>query len=220
MLNLREYQCIILDLDGTLIDSTLVWAKVDMDFLGKRGIPVSEEYMKEIKIHTFETGAVYTKDKYNLPESTDEIIKEWYDLAKKAYATEVKIKPYVMEFLKLLKDKGMKIVAATSSDRILYEPCLKMNGIYDYFDAFTQTNEVARGKKFPDVYIAAAKKADTPIDKCIVFEDVLDAVKGAKSGDFKVVGVYDRASDKDWEEIKGVTDMSIESYNDLIEMWR
>lgn len=47
MLNLSNYQCIIFDLDGTILDSTQVWAKVDMDFLGKRGIPVTKEYMQE-----------------------------------------------------------------------------------------------------------------------------------------------------------------------------
>ena len=76
MLDLSNCRCIIFDLDGTILDSTQVWAKVDMDFLGRRGIPVSKEYMQEIKTHTFESGSVYTKEKYNLPESTEEIMKE------------------------------------------------------------------------------------------------------------------------------------------------
>ena len=50
MLDLSDCRCIIFDLDGTILDSTQVWAKVDMDFLGRRGIPVSKEYMQEIKI--------------------------------------------------------------------------------------------------------------------------------------------------------------------------
>ena len=45
MLDLSNCRCIIFDLDGTILDSTQVWAKVDMDFLGRRGIPVSKEYM-------------------------------------------------------------------------------------------------------------------------------------------------------------------------------
>ena len=99
MLNLSNYQCIIFDLDGTLLDSTQVWAKGDMDFLGKRGIPVTKEYMQEIKTHTFESGSIYTKQKYNLPESTDEIMKEWYEAALEAYTDKVILKPYVKEFI-------------------------------------------------------------------------------------------------------------------------
>ena len=153
MLDLSNCRCIIFDLDGTILDSTQVWAKVDMDFLGRRGIPVSKEYMQEIKTHTFESGSVYTKEKYNLPESTEEIMKEWYDAACKAYTDKVVLKPYAKTFIEQMHNNGLKIVSATSSDRALFEPCLRRNGIYGFFDAFTQTNEVPRGKKFPDVYM-------------------------------------------------------------------
>lgn len=216
MLDFSNCQCIIFDLDGTILDSTQVWAKVDMDFLGRRGIPVSKEYMQEIKTHTFESGSVYTKKKYNLPESTEEIMKEWYDAALEAYTDKVVLKPYAKDFIEQMHGKGVKIVSATSSDRALFEPCLKRNGIYDFFDEFTQTNEVERGKKFPDVYIKAAKKAGCSIDKCIVFEDVLSAAKGAKSGGFTVVAVYDEASADDWQDICQVTDYNIKNYSELM----
>ena len=207
---------VIFDLDGTILDSTQVWAKVDMDFLGRRGIPVSKEYMQEIKTHTFESGSVYTKEKYNLPESTEEIMKEWYDAACKAYTDKVVLKPYAKTFIEQMHNNGLKIVSATSSDRALFEPCLRRNGIYGFFDAFTQTNEVVRGKKFPDVYMKAAGKAGCSVNECIVFEDVLSAAQGAKSGGFTVVAVYDEASADDWPDICRIADYNIRSYSELI----
>ena len=81
MLDLSNCRCIIFDLDGTILDSTQVWAKVDMDFLGRRGIPVSKEYMQEIKTHTFESGSVYTKEKYTVVPA-NVILKS--ELAKKS----------------------------------------------------------------------------------------------------------------------------------------
>ena len=187
-----------------------------MDFLGRRGIPVSKEYMQEIKTHTFESGSVYTKEKYNLPESTEEIMKEWYDAACKAYTDKVVLKPYAKTFIEQMHNNGFKIVSATSSDRALFEPCLRRNGIYDFFDAFTQTNEVPRGKKFPDVYMKAAGKAGCSVNECIVFEDVLSAAQGAKSGGFTVVAVYDEASADDWPDICRIADYNIRSYSELI----
>ena len=115
-----------------------------------------------------------------------------------------------------MHNNGLKIVSATSSDRALFEPCLKRNGIYDFFDAFTQTNEVPRGKKFPDVYIKAAEKAGCKVEECIVFEDVLPAAQGAKSGGFTVVAVYDEASADDWQDICRIADYNIKNYSELM----
>lgn len=78
----------------------------------------------------------------------------------------------------------MKIAAATSSDVRLFEPCLKHHGIYDWFDAFSVTTEVKRAKGFPDVYQNAAKKLGLPDEDCVVYEDILKGVEGAKWADF------------------------------------
>lgn len=81
--------------------------------------------MQEIKTHTFESGSVYTKEKYNLPESTEEIMKEWYDAACKAYTDKVVLKPYAKAFIEQMHNNGFKIVSATSSDRALLSHALK-----------------------------------------------------------------------------------------------
>ena len=119
-------------------------------------------------------------------------------------------------FIEQMHNNGLKIVSATSSDRALFEPCLRRNGIYGFFDAFTQTNEVPRGKKFPDVYMKAAGKAGCSVNECIVFEDVLSAAQGAKSGGFTVVAVYDEASADDWPDICRIADYNIRSYSELM----
>ena len=57
-----RFRCAIFDLDGTLLNSTDVWAKVDIDFLGKRNIEVPEDFIRKIKTHNFATGSKYVID--------------------------------------------------------------------------------------------------------------------------------------------------------------
>jgi beta-phosphoglucomutase-like phosphatase (HAD superfamily) len=52
--------------------------------------------------------------------------------------------------------------------------------------------------------------------KCIVFEDVLPAVRGAKLGNFFTVAVEDEASAADREAIREAADLYITSYEELI----
>ena len=216
-INFMDFQCAIFDLDGTLINSTGVWNKVDEDFFNRRNVIMPPEFPQVIKTHTLMSGAVYIKDRLSLPESPEDIVKEWHDAAVYAYHNDVRIKPYVKELLELLKNSyGYKIGLATSNTHELYDQCLINNGIYDYFDSFTQSDEVERLKGFPDIYEKAAERMGVPKEKCIVFEDVYQAVKGARMGNFFTVAVEDSASADDREEIIKIADVYIKSFRELV----
>ena len=216
-INFMDFQCAIFDLDGTLINSTGVWNKVDEDFFNRRNVIMPPEFPQVIKTHTLMSGAVYIKDRLTLPESPEDIVKEWHDAAVYAYHNDVRIKPYVKELLKLLKNSyGYKIGLATSNTHELYDQCLINNGIYDYFDSFTQSDEVERLKGFPDIYEKSAERMGVPKEECIVFEDVYQAVKGARMGNFFTVAVEDSASADDREEIIKIADVYIKSFRELV----
>ena len=216
-INFMDFQCAIFDLDGTLINSTGVWNNVDEDFFNRRNVIMPPEFPQVIKTHTLMSGAVYIKDRLSLPESPEDIVKEWHDAAVYAYHNDVRIKPYVKELLKLLKNSyGYKIGLATSNTHELYDQCLINNGIYDYFDSFTQSDEVERLKGFPDIYEKSAERMGVPKEECIVFEDVYQAVKGARMGNFFTVAVEDSASADDREEIIKIADVYIKSFRELV----
>lgn len=216
-INFMDFQCAIFDLDGTLINSTGVWNKVDEDFFNRRNVIMPPEFPQVIKTHTLMSGAVYIKDRLSLPESPEDIVKEWHDAAVYAYHNDVRIKPYVKELLELLKNSyGYKIGLATSNTHELYDQCLINNGVYDYFDSFTQSDEVERLKGFPDIYEKSAERMGVPKEECIVFEDVYQAVKGARMGNFFTVAVEDSASADDREEIIKIADVYIKSFRELV----
>ena len=216
-INFMDFQCAIFDLDGTLINSTGVWNKVDEDFFNRRNVIMPPEFPQVIKTHTLMSGAVYIKDRLSLPESPEDIVKEWHDAAVYAYHNDVRIKPYVKELLELLKNSyGYKIGLATSNTHELYDQCLINNGIYDYFDSFTQSDEVERLKGFPDIYEKSAERMGVPKEECIVFEDVYQAVKGARMGNFFTVAVEDSASADDRAEIIKIADVYIKSFRELV----
>ena len=216
-INFMDFQCAIFDLDGTLINSTGVWNKVDEDFFNRRNVIMPPEFPQVIKTHTLMSGAVYIKDRLSLPESPEDIVKEWHDAAVYAYHNDIRIKPYVKELLELLKNSyGYKIGLATSNTHELYDQCLINNGIYDYFDSFTQSDEVERLKGFPDIYEKSAERMGVPKEECIVFEDVYQAVKGARMGNFFTVAVEDSASADDREEIIKIADVYIKSFRELV----
>ena len=121
---MRDFEAAIFDLDGTVIDSMYVWQKVDVDFLTKRGIPVTKEYTETVRGMFFETAAEYTRSTYGLNESVEEIVKTWLEMARYEYANNVRLKPFTKEYLDYLKERSVKLGMATSSNPALLEPVL------------------------------------------------------------------------------------------------
>ena len=213
---LKNIEGAVFDLDGTLLDSSWVWEKVDEKFLGDRGFQVPDDYVDEISPLGAERAAVYTIERFGLNEDKDDIVWEWIEMAKKEYATEVVCKPYAKEFLEELHKLNIKMAVATSSDRELFMKTLEREGILKYFQKIVTVDEVERGKGYPDIYEEAARRIKVNPHKCLVFEDILAGVTGASLGEFNVVAVFDEKSKHNWEKIKSISKYSINDYKELL----
>ncbi|MEW8957076.1 HAD family hydrolase [Clostridium sp.] len=214
---LKNIDAAIFDMDGTLVDSMWIWEKVDENFLKERNICFPKNLKEEINHLSFQGTVKYFKERFNLDESLEEIEEIFTTMAYDEYKNHVTLKPGAKEFLQLLKSRGIKIGLATSNSIPLLEVTLKNNGIYEYFDSITITNEVKRGKNFPDVYLLAAEKLGVSPNRCVVFEDILPAVKGAKAAGMKVIAIHDKFAELEREEIIKEAHKYINEYSEIIE---
>lgn len=212
---LTNIKAAIFDLDGTIIDSMWVWGKIDENYFKVRNMDLPLNLKTQIEHLSFDDTAAYFKSNFGILDTIEEIKKEWLDFAYIEYLNNVKLKPGVVEFLSSLKRLNIKIGLATSNSKSLLEAALRSNDIYHYFDSITLTDEVCRGKNFPDVYLLAAERLGVEPSQCLVFEDILPAVKGAKAAGMKVVGVYDYFSKEQREDITNHADMYITEYDEL-----
>ncbi len=216
MIDFLRLNGVIFDLDGTLVDSMWVWEQIDIDFLGRRGFEVPEDYLEAITPMGYEACADYTIHRFGLKESREDIIKEWFLMAIDAYANDVSLKPGALDFIQYLHSKGIKMSVATASDMELVLPVLTNNEILHYFDNITTVKEAKRGKGFPDVYDISADKMGAERTNCVVFEDIMEGLMGARAGGYKTVGVYDKRSRKTVEELSKLCDMFIYDFKECM----
>lgn len=95
------------DLDGTLLDSNGIWLDIDIEFLGRRGIsPVPEDYTDYVTHHSAPDAARYTRERFSLPETPEEIMEGWMSMARSAYAHTLPLKPGVPAFLDACRPPG------------------------------------------------------------------------------------------------------------------
>ena len=206
-------KAIIFDLDGTLIDSMNVWSDIDKEFFKMHDLPFEEDYQKEIGHKGLKEIAAYTKTRYNLKESEDEIISIWLDMAKEAYAYKIPLKEGVKSFLEYLQSKNIKMGIATSNSLELTELVLKHHDIYKYFSKVVTVNELKTNKGSPDIYLHISDSFGLVPSECIVFEDLLTGIRTAKKAGYKVVGVKEISSLDKEKEIREIADLYISNYN-------
>lgn len=206
----------IFDLDGTLVDSMWIWEQIDIDYLSEKGYEMPDNLKDEINHLSFQETAAYFKNRFNLPDSLEEIMDTWHNMAYKHYLEDVKLKDGCLELLQKLKNEGIKIGLATSNSYPLLEAVLNNRDIYKYFDAITTTEEAQKSKANPDVYLMAAKRLNVNPSDCIVFEDIVEAVKGAKLANMKVIAVYDKAAEYQKKDLIENADKYIMNFYELL----
>ena len=115
MIDYSNFDAAIFDMDGTIMDSLGVWEHIDTAFLeGRRGIKVPDDYVHKISAMSFSEIADYTKERFNLPDTPEELMAEWTDMAEYEYTHNIKAKDGVREYIEKLKALNKKIVLCTS----------------------------------------------------------------------------------------------------------
>lgn len=213
MLNGKE--AVIFDLDGTLIDSMWVWSEVDVKYLQKFGIEVPEDLHEAIEGMSFVEGAQLFKERFGIPNTIEEIIEEWNQMAFQMYVEEVPMKPGAIDFIKKIREMGMKTAIGTSNSTRLVEAVLKVHGLQDDFDAIVTADEVPKGKPDPQIYLEAASRIGVEPSKCIVFEDICNGILAGKRAGMEVCAVRDDFSEYQWDKKVEMADYWIEDYGKL-----
>lgn len=215
-MDIKKFKGAIFDLDGTLLDSMGIWKDVDLAFFERRNMVMPDDYQECIKDMHFKTMAIYTKERFNLSDDINDIMDEWCELCFDEYENKIVLKDGVYEYLISLKNRGIKLAFATANTTELSEVCLKSNDIFHLFDSCAYLHETTSDKCEPDVYLLACERLGLTPCECIVFEDILPGVRGAKKGNFTVCGVYDKFSKKDEDEIREIADYYIKSFEELL----
>ncbi len=209
----------IFDVDGTLLDTMPMWDAVGDLYLASKGIMARPDLREILFKMTVTEGAVYMKEAYNLEESIQEIMDGTTKLAKVFYEEEAPLKAGVRETLQVLEENNVIMAVATASDVSYVQKAFKRLGIFKYFKNIVSCEEVGVGKESPLVFYKTVELLGTPVEETYVFEDALHAIETAKKVGFKTIGIYDNSSKKQWEKIKEIADISVNSLEEFsIEM--
>ncbi len=206
----------VFDVDGTILNSMGAWFDATYKFFDEQGIVMDAEQINEFKEMPLEESIPKIKNDNDLNMTVEEIFAWFLKYVGTQYELHIPAKKGVCEYIKRLHERGVKIALATSGYKDMCEKAFKRLGIWDYIGACAFSSEVGVNKSHPDVYLLAAERIGIDPEECVVFEDIVTGLRGAKIGGFKTVAVADDSNEGQRGEMREIADMYINDFTELL----
>ena len=206
----------LFDFDGTLVDSMPTFVSAMLRILDENGIPYDKNIVKTITPLGLNGTAEYYIGNLGLNMHKEQLLSLMKEYMLDAYFYTIPAKPNVTSTLKMLKQQGASLNVLTASPHITLDACLKRLGIWELFDNVWSCDDFHTTKADPQIYIRAAQRLHSSVDKVLFLDDNLDADTVAKSAGMMVCGVYDATSEDYIDQIKSTTDFYIYSFEELL----
>jgi beta-phosphoglucomutase len=181
------YKAILIDLDGTLVDSTGALYQAYLKFLeyfGKKG--TRAEFQSLIGPSMDEIVEILQK-KHELPKTDQNLSSLYFTMIVAQGFEGVELFPGVRELLKEAKKNKIKLGIVTSGTHALVKKCLDPLKVIEDFDVIITSEDVKKAKPHPEMYQLALKKLLVePKDACAI-EDSEAGKKAASDAGLKVI---------------------------------
>lgn len=208
---MKRFKGILLDVDGTLVDSNDAHARAWVEALREGGHDVSYDKVRKAIGMGSDNLLPNTVGVEKDSEEGKKLIKRWEEIFTERYQPHLKAFPRSKELLQQMKDSGYKLVVASSAKKDQLEVLLKIAGADKIVDEETSSDDAKRSKPNPDIIEVALDKLGYPAEEAVMLGDTpYDIESAAKAGvktiafrcggwqdaDLKgAIGIYDNPAD-------------------------
>jgi HAD superfamily hydrolase (TIGR01509 family) len=206
-------EAVVFDMDGVLLASEEVWDAVREQYVRERGGRYDEEIQRAMMGMSSPEWSRFLHDEAGVPDEPDEINREVVRRMLAAYGEHLPLIPGAVDAVRRLAER-FPLGLASSSNRELIDTALEVAGLSQSFTATVSSEEVARGKPAPDVYLEAARRLGVDPKSCAAVEDSHGGIRSAKSAGMRVVAIPNPSYPPDDEALE-LADVVIRSLDDL-----
>jgi HAD superfamily hydrolase (TIGR01509 family) len=192
---------IILDLDGTLVDTCDIHYNALNMALEEIG---GENYIISRDDHLQTFNGLSTRKKLDILNKTRNLSVDLFEeiFKRKQQLTEIFIKKLVERDIQLediltkLKSRGIKVYCATNCIRKIGHLILNCLGIKDLMDKIYTNEDVILPKPDSEMYLRCLEDAKCSVNEAVIFEDSPLGIRAAKSSGCRVIEVSSSSDTK------------------------
>ena len=219
MIDIRNFDAVIFDMDGLLLDTERVFFNAFLDACESLGVPKQPEVF--LRLMEQNHAAVQTILRERLIGVTDLSAFEthWDELANKTMQRDgIALKPGVQELLAALHvhPKRMAVATSTRTPRALWK--LKGHNITHFFAHIIGGDQVAKSKPAPDIYLHAANALGVAPARFLALEDSKNGVLAALAAGMTTIQIPDLIPR--CNELRDAGALKMDSLLDLVKLVR
>ena len=182
-------EAVVFDVDGVLIDSEPVWERVRRNFVATRGGRWPDDAQDRMMGMSTAEWSAYISEDFGLRGLSAQQVAELVTAAMAAeYAAHLPLLPGAVAAVRDLSARW-PLAVASSAPKSLIDAVLDASGLRPAFAAAVSSEEVARGKPAPDVYLEAAARLGVPPAACAAVEDSSNGLRSAAAAGLAVIAV-------------------------------
>jgi len=186
--NRRPIEAVVFDLDGVILQSEEVWDEVRAGYVRDRGGRYDERAQRAMMGMSAPEWSRFLHEELGVPGEPERISAEVAALMERRYRERLPLIDGAREAVERLA-AVYPLALASSSNRSLIDAVLELAGLASSFTATVSSEEVARGKPAPDVYLEAARRLGVPAAGCAAVEDSHGGIRSAREAGMLVVAV-------------------------------
>jgi HAD superfamily hydrolase (TIGR01509 family) len=181
-------EAVIFDLDGVIVDSEQVWDEVREQYTVEAGGRYSETATRAMMGMSSTEWSTYMAEELALPGSPEEINVAIVQRMLARYGEAPPLIEGAADVVRAIA-AAVPVAIASSSNPELIEVVLRVAGLDDVVRETVSSQEVARGKPAPDVYLEAARRLGVDPRRSAAVEDSHNGIRSAKEAGMRVFAV-------------------------------
>jgi HAD superfamily hydrolase (TIGR01509 family) len=183
-----KIELVIFDCDGVLVDSEVISCRAHAETLTRHGYPITSDQVlaRFLGVSDREARLIIEAELgRNLPDDFEAQVKQ---ATLQFYASDLRAISYAAEAIAAIALS--KCVASSGTPEKIHHG-LVCAGLYDVLTPnIFSASQVKRGKPAPDLFLFAAEQMQVPAKRCLVIEDSLPGITGARAAGMTVLGFH------------------------------
>ena len=179
---------VVFDMDGVLVNSEHVWDEIREALARERGGHWHPQAQRDMMGMSSPEWSRYMHEVVGLPDSPEDINAEVVRRLAGRYREELPLIDGAAAAVERLA-AVWPLAVASSSNRPIINLVLALGHLDRFFRATVSSEEVARGKPAPDVYLEAARQLGAEPARCAAVEDSHNGILAARAAGMRVLAI-------------------------------